>query len=99
MLRCTEVSQYLSLSGFPQDISYKQRVSNLDPFEDYLLERWEVGFRNVAALCREIREKGPRNTAPSVSLGLRTTVGARSIYTQNKSDTECSYSRAPELGQ
>jgi transposase len=34
------------------------RASRLDPYEDYLLQRWGQGERNAAQLHREIRERG-----------------------------------------
>jgi transposase len=34
------------------------RASQLDPYEDYLLERWSRGERNAAQLYREIHERG-----------------------------------------
>jgi transposase len=34
------------------------RASKLDPYEDYLLERWMQGCHNGAQLFREIQEKG-----------------------------------------
>jgi hypothetical protein len=34
------------------------RASQLDPYEDYLLERWGQGERNAAQLYREISERG-----------------------------------------
>jgi len=34
------------------------RASRLDPYEDYLLQRWSQGERNAAQLYREIRERG-----------------------------------------
>jgi transposase len=34
------------------------RASQLDPYEDYLLERWSQGERNAAQLYREISERG-----------------------------------------
>jgi transposase len=34
------------------------RASRLDPYEDYLLQRWSQGERNAAQLHREIRERG-----------------------------------------
>jgi transposase len=34
------------------------RASQLDPYEDYLLERWSQGERNAAQLHREISERG-----------------------------------------
>jgi len=34
------------------------RASQLDPYEDYLLQRWSQGERNAAQLHREISEQG-----------------------------------------
>jgi len=34
------------------------RASQLDPYEDYLLDRWSQGERNAAQLHREISERG-----------------------------------------
>jgi transposase len=34
------------------------RASRLDPYEDYLLQRWSQGERNAAQLHREISERG-----------------------------------------
>jgi transposase len=34
------------------------RASQLDPYEDYLLQRWSQGEQNAAQLYREIRERG-----------------------------------------
>ena len=34
------------------------RASQLDPYEDYLLERWSQGERNAAQLYREINARG-----------------------------------------
>lgn len=34
------------------------RASKLDPYEDYILERWSQGCRNGAQIFREIQEKG-----------------------------------------
>src|SRR5260370_23366968 len=36
------------------------RASQLDPYEDYLLERWSQGERNAAQLYREISARGYR---------------------------------------
>jgi len=52
------------------------RASQLDPYEDYLLERWSQGERNAAQLYREISERGYRGAATMVGayIGhLRTT--------------------------
>jgi transposase len=42
------------------------RASRLDPFEDYLLERWSQGERNAAQLYREISERGYPGSATMV---------------------------------
>ena len=42
------------------------RESQLDPYEDYLLQRWSQGERNAAQLHREIRERGYPGSASMV---------------------------------
>src|SRR5436305_2564300 len=42
------------------------RASHLDPYEDYLLERWSQGERNAAQLYREISARGYRGAATMV---------------------------------
>src|SRR5712692_1787230 len=42
------------------------RASQLDPYENYLLERWSQGERNAAQLYREIHERGYRGAATMV---------------------------------
>jgi transposase len=42
------------------------RESILDPYEDYLLERWSQGERNAARLYREIGERGYRGAVTTV---------------------------------
>lgn len=42
------------------------RASQLDPYEDHLLERWSQGERNAAQLYREISERGYRGAATMV---------------------------------
>jgi len=42
------------------------RESRLDPYEDYLLQRWSQGERNTAQLHREIRERGYPGSASLV---------------------------------
>jgi transposase len=42
------------------------RASQLDPYEDYLLERWSQGTRNAAQLYREISERGYPGSATTV---------------------------------
>src|SRR5437660_52722 len=42
----------------PRPTARPLRESRLDPYEDYLLQRWSQGERNAAQLHREIRERG-----------------------------------------
>src|SRR5712691_4930473 len=42
------------------------RESRLDPYEDYLLQRWSQGERNAAQLHREINERGYPGSATLV---------------------------------
>ncbi len=42
------------------------RSSQLDPYEDYLLERWSQGERNAAQMYREISVQGYRGAATMV---------------------------------
>jgi transposase len=42
------------------------RASQLDPYEDYLLQRWSQGERNAAQLYREITARGYRGAATMV---------------------------------
>jgi transposase len=42
------------------------RPSQLDPYEDYLLQRWSQGERNAAQLYREISERGYPGSATMV---------------------------------
>src|SRR6266704_2931780 len=54
------------------------RASQLDPYEDYLLDRWSQGERNAAQLHRELSERGYPGSASLVRAyvgHLRTTTG------------------------
>jgi len=42
------------------------RASQLDPYEEYLLERWSQGERNAAQVYREINARGYRGAATMV---------------------------------
>ncbi len=42
------------------------RASQLDPYKDYLLERWSQGCRNGAILYREISARGYRGAVTMV---------------------------------
>ena len=45
---------------------YLEAFSRLDPYEDYLLERWSQGEHNAAQLYREINERGYPGSATMV---------------------------------
>ena len=73
------------------------RASQLDPYEDYLLEHWSQGERNAAQLYREITERGYRGAATMVraSIGhLRTTTADGSAPRSRKERTKALSPRA-----
>lgn len=52
------VRKYVRSEDFPERPRHPRRPSMLDPFEPYLLERWEEGCRNALQLYREIKKRG-----------------------------------------
>jgi hypothetical protein len=48
---------------FPQKIARKRMTSMLDPYIDYLTQRWQTGCRNALQLWREIRQLGYPGTS------------------------------------
>ncbi len=73
------------------------RASQLDPYEDYLLERWSQGERNAAQLYREISERGYRGAATMVRayIGhLRTTMADGSAARSRKERAQALSPRA-----
>lgn len=60
------IYKYLSMPEFPQMIARKKRPSILDPYRDYLSQRWEAGCRNASQLWREIRGMGYQGTRRQV---------------------------------
>jgi transposase len=73
------------------------RASQLDPYEDYLLEHWSQGERNAAQLYREITERGYRGAATMVRayIGhLRTTTADGSAPRSRKERTKALSPRA-----
>jgi transposase len=60
------IYKYLSMPEFPQMIARKKRPSILDPYRDYLSQRWEAGCRNASQLWREIQEMGYPGTRRQV---------------------------------
>ena len=51
------VRRYLATTAFPEH-QPRHRISRLDPYKPYLLERWNQGCHNAARLAREIRTQG-----------------------------------------
>lgn len=54
----TTIYKYLAMPEFPQKIARKRMSSILDPYGDYLGQRWQAGCRNARQLWREIRKRG-----------------------------------------
>jgi len=74
-----------------------RRASQLDPYEDYLLQRWSQGERNAAQLYREINARGYRGAATMVRayIGhLRTTTADGSPPRSRKERTQALSPRA-----
>jgi len=61
------IYKYLAMPEFPQLVARKRRPSILDPFRDYLRQRWETGCRNASQLWREIRAMGYPGTRRQVA--------------------------------
>jgi transposase len=73
------------------------RASQLDPYEDYLLERWSQGERNAARLYREISERGYPGCATMVRAyvaHLRSTTGNGSAPQSRKERAQAISPRA-----
>jgi transposase len=65
------VRRYLTASGFPE-ITRPGKRSRLDPYKDYLQQRWAAGERNVKHLLVELRERGYQQGETIVYDYLRT---------------------------
>jgi transposase len=62
----TTVYRYLSMSAVPERSRHPRRASILDPFVDYLSQRWRAGCRNASQLWREIKRQGYPGTRKQV---------------------------------
>jgi transposase len=60
------VRKYLRLEGPVQPTPRTRRLSQLDPFYDYLTERWNEGDANAHQMFEELREKGYRGGETTV---------------------------------
>jgi transposase len=63
----TTVYRYLSMSSLPERSARPHRASILDPFVDYLRQRWTAGCRNASQLWREIKQQGYPGTRRQVA--------------------------------
>ena len=64
------VRRYLAAPAFPEIVRPK-RTSKLDPYKDYLHQRWEAGQQNITHLVNEIRTQGYQGSATIVHEYLR----------------------------
>ncbi len=64
------VRRYLAAPAFPE-IARPKRTSKLDPYKDYLHQRWAAGQQNITHLVAEIRARGYRGSATIVHDYLR----------------------------
>lgn len=60
------VSRYLAASSLTPPAARRRKPSQLDPFVDYLTQRWQAGCRNAAQLWREIQQQGYPGTRKQV---------------------------------
>ena len=55
------VKKYLRASTFPErQLRRRRHPTLLDPYKDYLLERWNAGCHNAVALFHELQSQGFR---------------------------------------
>ena len=66
LARNTVRKYFRQVPGPPRPTPRPLCESRLDPYEDYLLQRWSQGERNAAQLHREIRERGYLGSASLV---------------------------------
>jgi transposase len=57
-LHRSTVRKYINAGEFPEMAQRRKAPVKLDPYLDYLEERWQAGCRNRLQLWREIREQG-----------------------------------------
>jgi transposase len=70
------VSTWLAAGHFPERLPRARQLHRLDPYADYILERYDAGLDNAAQLARELRERGytgPDQTVSRYLVELRRT--------------------------
>ena len=64
----TTVYRYLHTPTFPERKGRADRgQSVLNPYKDYLVQRWNAGCRDTRQLCAELRPRGYRGSYPTVA--------------------------------
>ena len=64
----TTVYRYLHAPTFPERKARADRgKSVLNPYKDYLVQRWNAGCRDTRQLCAELRQRGYRGSYPTVA--------------------------------
>lgn len=52
------VSKYIKADECPVYLVRQKRRSKLDPYMDYMTQRWEAGCHNASQIWREIHQMG-----------------------------------------
>jgi transposase len=64
----TTVFRDLHAPTFPERKGRADRgQSVLNPYKDYLVQRWNAGYRDTRQLCAELRQRGYRGSYPTVA--------------------------------
>jgi transposase len=65
------VRKYIQAEGFPEIAQRRKTPSKLDPYSQFLKERWDAGCHNRLQLWREIRKQGFTGSQQSVYIWAR----------------------------
>src|SRR5439155_14326104 len=60
------VATWLAAGHFPERAATRRRRHRLDAYADYIIERYDAGLDNAAALARELRTHGYEGNDPMV---------------------------------
>lgn len=88
------VYKYLSTECVPERVVRRRVPSKLDPYLDYLVQRWKAGCRNASQLWREIREQGYPGVPKQVALWVYERREQLSRMTPKKYRTLDSFNRS-----